>query len=311
MISSADAYVIHKLDSLSLHSEPLSSRSDVVTSSFSSITRSDAGDRSDENFQDLPLDTSDSSDAESDVDSRITTITSETESEEGDKVTKTETVSPCKNVQPVREVALSPYEKWLIRKEQVRRQMLSEQVYEEEKARKEERLLREKKTEKQKVSEARFQEWLGEKEKKLLRKKQLKQRKEQVADLEKEKLRRATKEKARSKYQEWLEKKATEEEERQQHEEKQKQLEQEMKQKKRIQAEEAFEKWKQRHAARRTVSISDFALGHPPPTFCNPRPWIPPDIPKTEQTKKKKVKHKAPQRQTRQFLMARPRTAFL
>lgn len=195
------------------------------------------------------------------------------------------------------------WEDWIVRKA---KETLKEQKKEQqrlEKERKAEELKRQEKEEKLKQAEKKIKDWvekknLSEKLQKRMAIKQEETKKELEEDTEK-----AKSEKAKIVYRKWLKTKLNKEKELKEKEEEKKKEDEARKLEKEKKCEETYKEWCKKATNRPKSSHSSFGYtsgkltgyfdgsSYPAPTFVNPLPWQPVEVPKSKTQKKK---HKAP-----------------
>ncbi|XP_077865128.1 uncharacterized protein LOC102804282 [Saccoglossus kowalevskii] len=194
---------------------------------------------------------------------------------------------------------LSPWEQWLVSKEKEDRLKVKKAMkIEEEKQRQEE----EKKKEKEellKKASGKYKEWSEQKtiQQKVRTKNEL--RKKRIEEEMQKEEKRKIEEKATEKFQEWTEKKKEAEKERKRKEKEKQAKKEEEEKERRLKAEEKYNEWKDQAKNRPKPQRSSFgytmgtltgyydAGAYPIPSYYNPVPWQPTEVPKSKSSRVK------------------------
>ncbi|XP_014668612.1 PREDICTED: coiled-coil domain-containing protein 34-like [Priapulus caudatus] len=262
-----DEAVASTLESLSLHSEPVCKSAGInqsTTVSTSSGTGKSATCRTlaedgDDVFQELPVDGCSSDDSETETEGEISK----------GRLSMSSAAEPC----------IPPWEKWLVQKEMQRRRSLSDLARKEEVALHLQKEQEKQRDQKKSLANAHFKQWLREKEANNILAKQSADKRKILQDQERE-AKRKLREKAKVRYTEWLAQKQKEDLARVQKEIEQNMVEKKQAEERRRKADIAFKQWRRESESRLESLPAGYLTDYPVPTYCNPNPWIPPDIPK-------------------------------
>uniref|UniRef100_H3AYN6 Coiled-coil domain containing 34 n=1 Tax=Latimeria chalumnae TaxID=7897 RepID=H3AYN6_LATCH len=227
-----------------------------------------------------------------------------------------------KEVLPLTDIQLTPWEKWLINKVKEERMQKRNKTLEEMRLQPERLKQQQEEERKKMLADEKVKDWIQKKteEEKIVKEQKLNKKLEEKANQEHEN--RLLEEKAREKYEDWLNKKKKEEQLKKQKEKEEEEKRAAELRERKENAEKTFQEWLRNANAKPNPVLHScgYANGkrtgyydgssYPTPSFYNPIPWKPIHIPPPEDTARKNTLKKKKNRSTfRQFY--RPSTAVL